>query len=176
MIDAHKSVAPVALLIKRAGKFVFHVLRWFAYEFLPVTLRTTVSSQVLNACRLLAFVTIVWLMMFQTRGLTLRGEWYAWALDALLAILIGNLVKECAIWVGARVVNSFGVDFHRQGFMLNGNSFSEVIRADGTWRRCEFSEHETVCEWIDTFGKSSRSVSGPRGDLRKAWRPGDMPP
>jgi hypothetical protein len=79
----------------------------------------------------------------------------------VLAILIGNVVKECAIWVSARIANSFGVNFYRQGVMLNGKSFTEVIRSDGTWRRCEFSERETVCEWTDRFGAISRSVTAP---------------
>ncbi len=97
----------------------------------------------------------------------LADAWYVWILDVILAVLIGNVVKECAIRVSARVANAFGVDFYRRGLMLDGRAFREVVRADGTWRRCEFGDQETICEWTDSFGACSRSVSPLR---RRAYR------
>jgi hypothetical protein len=143
-------------------RWAFHALRWFVYEFLPFSVGSTVSSRVLHFSRLLAFVSGTLILIFETRGLGasgLQGERYlVWVLDATLALLIANLVKECAIWVGARALNAFNVDFHRKGVMLNGRSFSETLHSDGTWRRCESGDGEIVCERMDRFGACSRSV------------------
>jgi hypothetical protein len=165
-------MSPVVQFLKQAGRHAYNVVRWCAYEFLPWSVRNTVSARVTDFCRLLGFVTIVSLMMFQTRGIALTrlsDAWYVWVLDGILAILIGNVVKECAIWLGARITNWFGVDFYRRGVTLGGNSFSEVIHTDGTWRRCEYSDQETICEWTDRFGAINRTVTAPRQELRRAW-------
>ena len=170
MIDAYGNVFPLVRLLKSIGTLAFNTLRWFAYEFVPMSVRNTLSSRVIDLCRLLAFVTIVSLMIFETRAFALsewRTGWPVWVLDGILAILIGNIVKECAIWMSARLANAFGVNFHRRGVMLNGRRFSEVFRSDGTWRRCEFGDRETICEWTDRFGACSRSVSGARLEFQK---------
>ncbi len=165
MIDASRNEFPLLRPVKIIGTFVSNVLRWFVYEFLPISVRNTLSSRVIDFCRLLAFATMVSLMLFETRDFALQGlrtGWPVWVLDGLLAILVGNIVKECAIWISARIVNSLGLNFHRRGVMLNGKWFSEVVRSDGTWRRCEFGDRETTCEWTDRFGAASRSVSRAR--------------
>ena len=165
MVDADGSVFRLSRLLRGMGVQGCNVLRWLAYEFLPMSVRNTLSSRVVDFCRLLAFATIVSLTMFETRAFALhdlRTEWPVAILDVLLAILIGNIVKECAIWISARIANSLGVNFHRRGVMLNGKRFSELFRADGTWRRCELGQGETICEWTDRFGACSRSVTGPR--------------
>ena len=161
-----------ARFLKNLARHAYNVARWLAYEFLPISVRNTLSSRLADLCRLLGFVTIVSLMIFETGALArsaMPDVWYVWVLDVILAILVGNIVKECAIWVSARIANSLGINFHRKGVMLSGKSFSEVIRSDGTWRRCEFSERETVCEWTDRFGAITRSVTGPRRGFRRAW-------
>ncbi len=175
MVDAHGNVFPLVRLLKSTGVHGLNVLLWFANEYLPISVRNTMSSRVLDLCRLIAFLTIVALMMFETRAAAfheLRIDWFVFVLDGILAILVGNIVKECAIWVSARIANSLSVNFYRRGVMLNGKRFSEVFRSDGTWRRCEFGDRETVCEWTDRFGAISRSVTGPRLECQKARRAG----
>ena len=170
MVDAGGNVFPLPRLLKNVGVRGCNVLRWLAYEFLPMSVRNTLSSRLTDFCRLLAFATIVSLTMFETRALALhdlRTEWPVWILDVVLATLIGNVVKECAIWVSARIVNSLGIDFRRRGVMLNGKRFSELFRADGTWRRCEFGHGQTICEWTDRFGACSRSITGPHLGFQK---------
>ena len=155
--------------LKNIGRHGHNVGRWLACEFLPLSVRNTLSSRLTDLGRLLGFVTIVSVILFGTRGFAhapLSEVWYAWVFGSIVAILLGNLVKECAIWVSARIANAFGVDFYRRGVMLDGTSFREVLRSDGTWRRCEFRDRETVCEWTDAFGACSRSVSGPRRRIK----------
>ena len=48
--------------------------------------------------------------------------------------------------------------------VLDGREFREILRADGTGRRCEFGDEETICEWTDCFGACSRSVTRSRRD------------
>jgi hypothetical protein len=170
MIRADENVSLFARVPKRVAAGGYNVLRWVAYEFLPVSVRNTLSARLVDMCRLLGFAAIVSLTIFETGAFTFRdlhAEWPVLILDGVLAILVGNIVKECAIWVCVRVVNAYGRDFFRRGVMLNGKRFSEVFRSDGTWRRCEFGDRETVCEWTDRFGAISRSVTGPRLELRK---------
>jgi len=159
----------LAHLLKSSSRRSYNVVRWLVSEFLPFSVRNTLSSRLTDLCRLLGLATIVSLMLFGTRGLTdapLSEVWCAWVFGAIVSIALGNLVKECAIWISARVVNSFCIDFYRRGVTLDGKAFREVFRADGTWRRCEFSDLQTICEWTDQFGACNRSISGPRRALR----------
>lgn len=151
-------------MLKYAGGFVYNAVRWLAAEFLPGG-RNTVSSRVTDLCRLLGLATIALIMKFETQALAaehLASQWPVWLLDAALALLMGNLVKEVTTWLGARIVNTLGADFYRKGFMFNGAPFTEIFHPDGTWRRCEFGAHETICEWTDRFGTCHRSVRRPR--------------
>ncbi len=134
---------------------------------------STLSSRLTDLCRLLGVGTIVAIMAFETDSFVVEGlrtGWPVWALDGIVAILIGNVVKEVAIWLSARIVNALGADLYRQGVMLNGHAFAEVFRSDGTWRRHEFGDRETICEWTDRFGACSRRVTGPRVQLRSRYR------
>jgi hypothetical protein len=131
------------------------------------------SSRVGDLCRLLGFGTIFVLMAWATSGLTDRqheSAWPVWILDGIVALLIGNVVKEFAFYLCARVVNSFGRNFYRKGVMLDGKTFNEVFRSDGTWRRCEFGMRETVCEWTDAFGACHKSVSAQGPKSRGAFK------
>jgi len=156
---------PLARFMKNVVTHGYYVVRWCASEFLPMATRSTLSSRLAEFCRLLGLVTIVLIMAFETDGFAtkgLPGTRLAWVLDGIVAILIGNVAKEFAIAVCSRVMNWLGLDFYRKGVMLNGRVFSEIVRSDGTWRRCEFGKRETVCEWTDRFGACNRSVTGPR--------------
>jgi hypothetical protein len=161
-------VLSLAHLLKGIGSYGYNAARWVTCEFLP-TGRNTMSSRVTDLCRLLGVATITLIMVFETRGLAadaLGTRWPVWLLDSILAILIGNLVKETTLWLGARLVNAFGADFYRKGVMLDGKAFTEILHPDGTWRRCEFGDSETTCEWTDRFGACYRSVTRQRTPAR----------
>lgn len=152
-------------LLRSIREYAYNTARWGVHEFLPVSVRSSLSSRLTGLCSLLGLGTIVLIVTFETRGsVAVRSPilWVQWLLGGLVAILIGNLVKECAVWLSARIVNALGSDFYRKGVMLNGSAFSEVFRSDGTWRRFEFGPRETICEWTDSFGACYRSVTGPR--------------
>jgi hypothetical protein len=160
----------VVHLLKGISHRGYNLVRWLAYEFLPLSVRSSLSSRLTDLGRLLGFVTIVSVILLGTRGFAhapLSEVWYAWVFGVIVAILLGNLVKECAVWVSARIANAFGVDFYRRGVTVDGTSFREVLRSDGTWRRCEFGDLQTTCEWTDRFGACYRSISAPRRTLRR---------
>jgi len=155
-------------LLKQAGGVVFNAPRWFVAEFVPLARGNTVSARITDLCRLLGLGSIVGIMAFETRGLALldvQRFWPVWLLDGVLAILIGNIVREVAIWLGVRIVNAFGAGFYRRGMMLDGTPFTEVFHPDGTWRRCEYPDGETICEWTDRFGACHRSVTRARSSV-----------
>ena len=139
----------------------YNAIRWLASEFLPMSVRNTVSSRLADLCRLLGFVTLILVFAFATGGFAAARTptaWGQWLLDGIVALLIGNVVKECALVVCIRIVNALGRNFYRKGVRLNGTPFRETFNADGSWRRCEYAPGETVCEWTDTFGACNRST------------------
>src|SRR5690348_7831677 len=110
-------------LLRSVGRSGYNLLHWLAQEFLPLPMNTTASSRVISLCRLLGLATIAAITVLCTRGLAhtrLSDDWYVWALAVILATLIGNIVKECAMAVCARIVNSLGIDFYRRGVTING--------------------------------------------------------
>jgi type IV secretory pathway VirB2 component (pilin) len=140
----------------------YNAVRWCVSEFLPVSVRNTVSSRLTDLCRLLGFGTLILILAFETGGFASSGgsppAWGQWLLDAIVAVLIGNLVKELALVLCVRIVNAMGRNFYRKGIRLNGTPFRETFHPDGSWRRCEYRAEETVCEWTDAFGACNRSI------------------
>ena len=139
--------------------------RWFAYEFLAIAVGRSPSAILTSSCRVLGIV-----VMLAIARISLSNGLTTGALNAatqcvfigLVAILLGNLAKETAIDLGARVMNSLGRDFSRTGATLGGNVYRETLYSDGTWIRCESGPAGTVCEWTDTSGACNRIVTGPQ--------------
>ena len=115
-------------------------------------------------CRLLGFITVIGTLVFETDGFATQGvARVVWIPDAVVALLLGNLVKECAVYLCSRILNALGRDFYRRGVLFDGTPFSERFHADGTWRRFEYRPQHTVCEWTDNFGACYRRVLSKAG-------------
>jgi hypothetical protein len=146
-------------------------LRWFAYEFFSIAIGRSASAILTSVCRVLGVG-----VMLAVARIALSNGLTTGALAAVeqcvfvgaVAVLLGNLVKESAIDLGARVLGWSGRDFSRSGATLQGKVYRETLYADGTWIRCESGPDGTVCEWTDRSGVCNRietRVSG--GGMRK---------
>jgi hypothetical protein len=74
----------------------------------------------------------------------------------LTAILFGNVAKEFAFELCARLVNWSGRSFVRNGLTLGGNTYCEIQFSDGTWMRSEMGPAGTFYEWTEPDGRCSR--------------------
>lgn len=63
----------------------------------------------------------------------------------LTAILLGNVTKEFAFDVFARLTLWSGRTFVRGGLTASGKTFWEVQFKDGTWMRCETESTQSIC-------------------------------
>jgi len=139
--------------------------QWFAREFLWIRFRPDASSILMSLCRMLglaAILAILRLLLIAGLAPTLLGAACELAFAALVALFVGNVVKELAVEVCARAMATWQRDFSRTGLTLDGKIVRETLRADGTWIRCVTSEEGTVCEWTDRFGGCYQVVTGSR--------------
>ncbi|MEJ1961090.1 MAG: hypothetical protein WDO56_05880 [Gammaproteobacteria bacterium] len=153
-----------------AGQALFNALRWLACEFFWVPMRANCVSASIGVSRSIGLAVVVGLLHFQLRDGLATPVWAGVmqvALACLISILLGNLAKETLLDVSGRLVNSFGIDFTRRGFLLDGSAFSETLRTDGTWYRSISNATGTICEWTDTFGKCTRIVTPPRAQRER---------
>jgi len=144
---------------------ILWALQWFAREFLWITFRPNASSILMSLCRILglaAMLAILRLLLIAGLAPTLLGAACELAFAALVALFIGNVVKELAVELCARAMATWQRDFSRTGLTLDGKTVRETLRPDGTWIRCVTSEEGTVCEWTDRFGGCYQVVTGSR--------------
>jgi hypothetical protein len=130
-------------------------LQWFAREFLWIAIRPNASAILMSICRLLgvaAIVAVLLLLPFSGLAPAFLGAACELVFVGLVAIFVGNLVKEMAVELSARAMAMWGRDFTRVGATLDGKIVRETLRCDGTWIRCVTSEEGTVCEWTDRHG------------------------
>jgi hypothetical protein len=74
----------------------------------------------------------------------------------LTAVLFGNIAKEFAFDLCARLILWSGRSFVRNGLTVGGKTFSEIQFRDGTWVRSETGSTGTFCEWRQQDGRCNR--------------------
>jgi len=143
-------------------------LRWFGIEFLTLAARRRdMSSQLSVACRVVGCATIggvLWLTLSGGVGEGAADPLIQCVGSVLLAIALGNLVRELASACCAQVMNWMGRDFTRRGVTLDGKTYVETQHPDGTWIHCISGPEGTVCEWTDRCGACNKITTGPRRD------------
>ena len=147
-----------------AVRLVKSSLRWFLYEFIVLAPSFGLSSVLTSLCRIVGSVTIGGLLYVELHGAALGHDLTVCllygGLSLLLAVMIGNVVKECLFSFSEQLANWCRQDFTRHGVLLNGTAYREIRRPDGTWIRCESAaEVGTVYVWTDTYGRCHRVVS-----------------
>lgn len=134
--------------------------QWLAHEFLAISPPAlTVSNLASGGCRLLGCAVTLLVTHVELRGGVMTGLLVAvaqLALEAITAILIGNIAKECAFALCEAIVTASGRTFSRTGVTLSGGAFSETHYPNGTWLRCESGDSGTVCDWTDSLGGCNR--------------------
>jgi hypothetical protein len=78
------------------------------------------------------------------------------AVSALIAVLLGNIVRECAFEVCSALTTYSGRAFFREGITVAGVKFEEVHYPGGTWFRCESGSEVVTCEWTEPDGRCSQ--------------------
>ena len=81
------------------------------------------------------------------------------ALAGVVAVLIGNLVKEAAFALCEHVVIWLGQPFVRTTRTMRGRSVSETYFPGGTWIRCETWNAGATWEWTERDGSCTRLES-----------------
>lgn len=157
-------MAAASAVLTYIANRIYGLVRWFAHEFLSIAIGLDASSILTSLCRLLGVAVIVAVVRISLSQGLAAGALAATtqcAFVGVLAVSLGNLAKELAIDLSARVLAWFRRDLPRRGVTLDGKTYSETLYSDGTWIRCESSLAGTVCEWTDTSGACNRIVTGP---------------
>lgn len=147
----------------------FQVLKWFVHEFLLLTIRPAAGSRFANLCRVIGCVVIVASLRVELRDGLLPDTTAAIiqaGVASLTAILLGNIAKEFAFDLFARLTLWSGRTFVRNGLTVSGGTFWEVQFRDGTWIRCETASTQATCEWTEPDGCCNRlEVRDPASSL-----------
>ena len=138
-------------------------LRWFFHEFFVLSPSFDLTGVLTLLCRVLGGATIAGVLYIEWHGAFFERDHivslsYA-GLYLLLAVMIGNVVKELCFGFCEQLVNWWGRAFMRHGVLLDGTAYREIRRPDGTWMRCESAAERTVWEWTDRHGACHRIVS-----------------
>ena len=146
--------------IFRAGsRAVTCLVRWALFEVLPLPLSKRGYRVMGVACRLVACGVSVGILSVELRAsATSHGEKLAllWAVSALTAVLIGNIIRELMFGICSSVVTFLGHAFYRDGVTLGGRTFVEIHYPTMTWARCECGADEISYEWTEPTGRCSR--------------------
>lgn len=137
----------------------FRALEWFVYEFLLLTIRPAAGSRFASLCRVIGCAVIVASLRVELRDGLLpntTGAVTQLGLAVLTAILLGNIAKEFAFDLCARLTMWSGRAFVRNGFTVGGRRFWEIQFRDGTWMRCETESSQEICEWTKPDGRCNR--------------------
>src|ERR1019366_4317059 len=94
-------------------------------------------------CRFSGCVTLLGVMRIGLSGPAPPSPYHSALLIIalfLLAVALGNIVKEIAFALCAQLSNWAGFNFRRTGRTLGGTPFRDLRRSDGTWRHLERRE------------------------------------
>lgn len=75
--------------------------------------------------------------------------------SVLLAILVGNLIKELIFAVVESLVTACGSPFVRNSLTVTGRRVTELWLPDGTWVRCESWRNGATLTWTQSDGSCS---------------------
>ncbi|HXY96461.1 MAG TPA: hypothetical protein VEH00_05755 [Steroidobacteraceae bacterium] len=134
-------------------------LKWFVYEFLLLTILPAAGSRLASVCRVTGWIVIVASLRAELQsGLVAStgGAVLQVGVAGLTAILFGNVAKEFAFDLCARLTLWRGRAFVRDGVTMSGNRFWEIQFRDGTWMRWEREGSQATCEWTETDGRCRR--------------------
>jgi hypothetical protein len=137
----------------------FHALKWFVHEFLLLTVRPAAGSRLAGLCRVIGCAAVVASLRVELRDGLLpntTGAAIQLGVAVLTAILLGNVAKEFAFDVFARLTLWSGRTFVRSGLTASGKTFWEAQFRDGTWMRCETESTQSICEWTERDGRCNR--------------------
>jgi len=138
-------------------------LRWFFREFVVIVPSLDLDSVLTSLCRIAGSATIAVVLYIELHGAAFGRDIVSWlsygGLSVVLAVLIGNVVKEFCFGFCDQFANWRGREFQRDGVLLNGTPYREIQRPDGTWIRYESGAHRTVREWRDKYGVCHRVSS-----------------
>jgi hypothetical protein len=159
-------------------QFGYAPILWLGLEFLPVALspRQRASN---SLCRLMGGATVLVVMWISMRGPSCPSIVWSTAMSVfalLLAVALGNIVKEVASALCGHIANWCGFDFRRTAITLGGTVFREVRRANGTWRRVELRADGAVGEWTDHNGQCHQRIFKSRFGWRTKPNPVPVQP
>ncbi len=103
---------------RRAGLRAYWLLRWFAWEFLAISLRGDLSALWVGISRVVAWLAICGVLHVALSGGVADDPLAAaiqWTASAALALALGNLARECTVSVASQVMVSLGREFRREG-------------------------------------------------------------
>jgi hypothetical protein len=124
----------------------------------PISLSSVLGS----LCRLSGYaVTVLVLRVTLGGGLesSLLPALLQVVLAALVALLIGNVVKEWAFALTEGLVTAFGRPFVRKAVAIGGRTSTEIGFPDGTWIRHETWKGGAALEWTERDGSCTRIES-----------------
>jgi len=130
-------------------------------DLLPLPRSTACSEVVIFACRLLGCTAVAAIadVSLQHAGEISASQVFPFGLLVMtVALLVGNLIKEVSIVVGATAMTRLGLKFRRTRLTLNGAQSYEAYQADGTWDRYMLEKNEIIHEWSDCNGECHREV------------------
>ena len=148
------AVARCAVLV-RLG----HAARWFVHEALPFAVHPPASSLIAAGCRgvgCCAMATVLYVELRNGLAPSAPLAVAQLAMSALIAVLLGNIVRECAFEVCSALTTYSGRAFFREGITVAGARFEEVHYPGGTWFRCESGSEVVTCEWTEPDGRCSQ--------------------
>jgi hypothetical protein len=135
----------------------------FLRELSPVPRSSSFSDVLTALCRLFgvgAIVAIILLSAHNAERITATEKIPFALLVSVVAITVGNLLKEVAILICATAVNGIGLDFHSTHVTLDGATVDELHRPDGTWERYIRGSGTTIHEWRAADGICRRETLG----------------
>jgi len=147
--------------LARAARCSGALLLWLSYEFLPLSLSSRHSATLIKVCRICGCATIASVVRICLTGPRPPSHSSAIALFGfvfLLAIAVGNIVKEMSFAFCGHFMNWAGFNFRRMGLTPCGAVFRELWRPDGTWRRLELRAGTITCEWTTPYGECHMRV------------------
>jgi hypothetical protein len=137
-------------------------LRFYWPHPLPIPFAASYSEILVALCRLLGCATIVGIIRVSvenSKGIGVPQTMVLAILVFVVAMTVGNLVKEVAIAICGIAVNSIGCNFYRKRLTLSGDRVNEVFKPDGTWDRYIINGSETIHEWTDEEGQCHREIA-----------------
>jgi hypothetical protein len=121
----------------------------------------TLSSLLGALCRLSGCAATLLLMYLMAHHLPESSAAAALqiALALLLAVLLGNVIKEGAFALCETVTTALGRSFVRRTATLRGHLVTEVWLPGGTWFRSETWRGGAACTWTESDGSCTRVES-----------------